>query len=205
MRLFLDSFIFTFSPLVPQHRCVGSLHCYNRHQVSSTPAQRRIRSTSNCIFLFSGCSDMSPNRRLQDSKSAARRVKTYHVHFVHITFNFSTNRKLVQPLSMEIADFLRTENAMPQRSAGSAAHIRRHRQVTVSYCRLIFPARPHILNYANMGSGVSAHGHGSTRMRSRGISSCQQRHRPRRRQTVRCLQIDRPYRSNENERFIWLI
>ena len=47
---------------------------------------------------------------------------------------------------------------------------------------LIFPAEIHILNYANMGSGVSAHGHGSTRMRSRGISSRQQRHRPRRRQ-----------------------
>ena len=28
---------------------------------------------------------------------------------------------------------------------------------------LIFPAEIHILNYANMGSGVSAHGHGSTK------------------------------------------
>ena len=71
--------------------------------------------------------------------------------------------------------------------------------------RFIFPAEIHILNYANMGSGVSAHGHGSTRMRSRGISSRQQRHRPRRRQTVRCLQIDRPYRSNKLERLIWAI
>ena len=71
--------------------------------------------------------------------------------------------------------------------------------------RLIFSAGIHILNYANMGSGVSAHGHGSTRMRSRGISSRQQRHRPRRRQTVRCLQIDRPYRSDKMERLIWAI
>lgn len=173
MRLFLDSFIFTFSPLVRQRRCVGTLHRFNRHQVSSIPAQRQIHPTSNCVFLFSGRSGMSPNHRPQGSKSAARRVKTYHVHFVHITFNFSTNRKLVQPLSMEIADFLHTENAMPQRSAGSAAHIRRHRHVTVSYCRLIFPAEIHILNYANMGSGVSAHGHGSARMRSCGISSRQ--------------------------------